>query len=138
MKAIRIRPAKTVHPEYFVSQNRPDRESVPRFMHHDVGEVVELPDVASMCLGPDPYFAPYDDECRAAVEKLLNSPQRVGELNRLKTMYANRSQLSEGAKKYVEAIFGKHQAEIENSTPAQQSVTVRKRSDAVPAPEPTA
>lgn len=122
MQAIRIRPAKSVHPEFFGSQNRPDKGRVPKFLNHAVGEIVESADAPGMCLGADPLFAPHDDECRKAVAKLLASPQRVHDLARLKTMFANRSQLSVQAREYVEAIFGKHRAEIENETPAQAAV----------------
>jgi len=125
MQAIRIRPAKTVHPEFFASQNRPDKGSVPKFLNHAVGEIVESPDAAAMCLGEDPLFAPHDEDCRKAVAKLLASPKRVHDLARLKTMYANRSQLSQKAREYVEAIFGKHKAEIQNETPAQVAVAAK-------------
>jgi hypothetical protein len=126
MKAIRIRTAKDVHPEYSVDGNRAKvaagRAPAPKFIVRDVGEIVEGNAVVDLCLGDDPPFAPHDEECRQALLRKLNNPRRKGVLADLKNLYNTRAKLSEGKRKYVESLFEKRASEIAGTSPAQVNV----------------
>jgi len=125
MKAIRLRDAKCRNPAY--DRRKSARrvleggEPIPHTLECKAGEEVDTPDAWKLCLGADPLLAPADDECRAAVLKVLNSPGRKAELENLKLMYDKRDQLGADDRKYVEAIFSKHAAEIQGKTPAQKT-----------------
>lgn len=130
MKAVRLRPARMPNPEW-TKRNR----SVPRWIEQEAGSTVESSDAPLLCIGRDPALAPADEECRLAVMKLLQNPKRRRELERLQQMYQMRSQLSEGARKYVEKLFEKHEAEI-NSDASQQVAVVPADDDAAGDAEP--
>lgn len=124
MKFIRIRAAKDVHPEYSVDGNRSKvangQEPAPKHIIRDVGEVVEGSAAVDLCLGDDPAFAPHDEDARQAVLKKLSSDIRKGTLESLQNLYNTRSKLSEGKRKYVDALFEKRASEIAGTSPAQQ------------------
>jgi len=126
MKSIRIRAAKDVHPEYSVRGNRAKvsrgESPAPKHIIRDVGEIVEGAAAVDLCLGDDPPFAPHDEECRQALLAKLNSPARKGTLESLQNLYNTRHKLSEGRRKYVEALFEKRASELAGNSPAQRAV----------------
>jgi len=126
MKSIRIRTAKDVHPEYSVRGNRSKVERgeqpAPKFIVRDVGEIYDGAAAVDLCLGDDPAFAPHDEECRQALLAKLNSASRKGTLESLQNLYNTRHKLSEGRRKYVEALFEKRASEIAGKSPAQLAV----------------
>ncbi|MCA9063420.1 MAG: hypothetical protein KDA96_10185 [Planctomycetaceae bacterium] len=128
MKAVRIRPGRSANPEW----SRRRRNEVPRFITCPVGEVLTSDDAPLLCIGEDPACAPADEECREAVQELLNHPRRKREKERLVRMYEMRDRLSPAARKYVETIFERHQAEINEKTPAQRDGGIVALSDDVP------
>jgi hypothetical protein len=130
MKAKRLRDAECRNPEYDRQLNkervRDGLPPIPDTLTVKKGEVIEI-EHPGLCLGPAPMFEPADDECRQAVMKLLENPQRKKELANLKRMYELRSQLTPDRRKYVEQMFGKYTAEIHGETPAQVAADKRKK-----------
>ena len=141
MQSIRIRTAKDVHPEYSVAMNRlrlaRGEQPAPKHIVRDVGEIVEGAAAVDLCLGNDPAFAPHDEECRQAVLAKLKSPRRQGQLEQLQNLYNTRSKLSEGRRKYVEALFERRASEIAGTSPAQRAVYQQPASSDELSDEPT-
>jgi len=116
MKAIRLKPALCSNPEFSRQKNRQRAEQgltpLPVFLKCEPGEIVESVDAPQLCVGPDPALAPYDKECRDAVQALLEKPNRAQDRERLRQMWAKRDQLTADARKYVEAIYADVQDEL--------------------------
>ena len=125
MKAIRLRDATCVNPEYNRKVNRQRVNDglppLPPVLQCKKGDIVEGDDVHLLCLGKNPALEPYDEECRAAVVRLLNRPGRKADMDRLKRMYDLREQLTPEKKKHVEEMFEKHGPELRGETPAQKA-----------------
>jgi hypothetical protein len=130
MKAVRLRHATCRNPEYdrrVNAQRKADGlPAIPHTLACRKGEVIEHPDAAQLCLGTDPALAPADDACRDAVVRLLNSPARKAELQRLKRMFEVRAQLSKEGRAYIEKLFGKYADELNGETPAQTATSKTK------------
>jgi hypothetical protein len=130
MKAKRLRDAECRNPEYDRQLNK-ERVAdglppIPHTLTVKKGEVLEI-EHPGLCLGPNPALEPADDECRAAVMRLLENPQRKQELQNLKRMYELREQLTPERRKYVEQMFEKHASEIHGDTPIQVTADKRKK-----------
>jgi len=130
MKAKRLRDATCRNPEYDRRLNQQRKAEgllpIPHTIAVKKGEIVEIQH-PGLCLGTNPAFEPADDECRAAVAKLLQSPLRKAELQNIKRSYELRKHLTPERRQYVEKLFATHAAEINGETPAQ--IAADKKSD---------
>jgi hypothetical protein len=84
MRAKRIKPGRSVHPEHTFRSDY----AGPQFLERPVGEVVESKDAWMLCVGSNPVAVPADDECAKRVLRVMNSDRRkefIAELRNLQS-----------------------------------------------------
>jgi hypothetical protein len=125
MKAKTLAESQMVNPEYSSAEHeaarmRGDVYAVAQFLTIPAGELVDDPECWRLCVGSSPHMTPADDECKAKVLAVMEDPQRVAFLQKIKRLGQPtvRKQLKKKGLEWLKAMEEAYKDELAAMEPA--------------------